>query len=38
MVKLLFFRFQVTNSKLKNKKFHFELNFYFLTFELQTWS
>ena len=25
MVKLLFFCFRVTNSKLKNKKFHFEL-------------
>ena len=25
MVKLLFFRFRVTNSRLKNKKFHFEL-------------
>ena len=25
MVKLLFFRFRVTNSRLKNKKLHFEL-------------
>ena len=25
MVKLLFFRFRVTNSRLKNEKFHFEL-------------
>ena len=25
MVKLLIFRFRITNSKLKNKKFHFEL-------------
>ena len=25
MVKLLFFRFRVTNSMLKNKKIHFEL-------------
>ena len=24
MVKLLFFRFRVTNLRLKNKKFHFE--------------
>ena len=37
MVKLLFFRFRVTNSQLKNKKIHFELltqwvDFYFLTF------
>ena len=34
MVKVLLFRLQVTNSKLKNKKIHFEiltqwLNFYF---------
>ena len=34
---------RVTNSKLKNKKFHFELltprlKFYFFTFELLTWS
>ena len=39
---LLFFRFWVTNSRLKNKKFHFELltwwvHFYFLTAELRTW-
>ena len=39
MVKLLFFCFLVTNSRLKNKKFHFELltrwvHFYFVTFEL----
>ena len=38
MVKLLFFRFRVTNSRLKNKKFHIELltqwvRFYFLTFD-----
>ena len=38
MVKLLFFRFPVTNLRLKNKKFNFELltrwvYFYFLTFE-----
>ena len=44
MVKLLlFFRFRVINSRLKDGKFHFELltrlvNFNFLTFELQTWS
>ena len=43
MVKLLFFRFRVTQSKLKNKKIHFDLltrwvHFYFLTFELRTWS
>ena len=43
MVKLLYFRFWVTNLKLKNKKFHFELlaqwvHFYFFTFELQTQS
>ena len=25
MIKLLFFRFRVTNSRLKNKKIHFEL-------------
>ena len=25
MVKILFFRFLVTNSRLKNKKFHFEV-------------
>ena len=38
--KLLSFRFRVTNSSLKNQKFHVELlnrwvHFYFLTFELQ---
>ena len=43
MVKLLFFRFRVTQSRLKNKKIHFDLltrwvHFYFLTFELRTWS
>ena len=42
MVKLLLFRFRVTNLRLKNKKFHFELltrwvHFYFLTFELRRW-
>ena len=40
MAKLLFFSFRVTNSKLKKKKFHFELltwcvHFYFLTFEYE---
>ena len=40
MVKLLFFRFRVTNLRLKNKKFHFGLltrwvNFYFLAFEFE---
>ena len=39
MVKLLLFCFRVTNSKLRNKKIHFELltrlvNFYIFTFEL----
>ena len=38
MIKLLFFHFQVTNSRLKNKKLHFGLrtrwvHFYFLNFE-----
>ena len=41
LVKLLYFRFRATNSRLKNKKLHFEsltrwLHFYFLTFELRT--
>ena len=41
MVEILFFRFRVTNSRLKNKKFHVKLrtrwvSFYFLTFELRT--
>ena len=40
MAILLFFSFRVTNSKLKKKKFHFELltrcvHFYFLTFEYE---
>ena len=40
MVKLLFFCFRVTNSKLQNKNIHFELltrslNFYFLLTEEQ---
>ena len=39
MVKLLFFSFQVNNSKLKNKQFHFELltrwvNFYFFHYRV----
>ena len=39
MVKLLFFHFQVTNLRLKNKKIHFELlaqwvNFYFFHFRV----
>ena len=43
MVKLIFFRFRVTNLTLKNNKFQLELltrcvHFYFLTFELRTWS
>ena len=42
MVKLLFFRFRVTNSRLKNKQFHFELltgrvNFYFYKREVDKW-
>ena len=41
LVKLLFFHFRVTNSNLKNKKFHFEqltqqLNSYFSTIESLT--
>ena len=41
-IKLLFLYFWVTNSKSKNKKFHFKLltwwvHFYFLNFELQKW-
>ena len=40
-VYLLFFYFRVTNSNLRNNKFHFQLltqrlNFYFFTFELLT--
>ena len=43
MVRRLFFCFWVTNSRLKNKKFHYQLltwwvHFYFLTFDLRTWS
>ena len=41
MVKLLFFHFRVTNSRLRNKKLHLALltrwaHFYFVTFELRT--
>ena len=43
IVELFLFHFRVSNSKFKNKKFHFELvtqwvHFYFLIFELRTWS
>ena len=43
MIKLLVFRCRITDSNLKNKKSYLELltrqvHFYFLTFELRTWS